>query len=55
MLLLLFSINYYLFIIKITTKNFYCTMSNVYIQEPPTSGKIILITTYGELEIELWA
>ena len=24
-------------------------------QEPPTSAKLILITTHGELEVELWA
>lgn len=30
-------------------------MSNIYIQEPPTSGKVILKTTVGELDIELWS
>ena len=29
-------------------------MSNVYSQEPPTSGKVVLITSHGEIEIELW-
>ena len=29
-------------------------MSNIYFQEPPTSGKVILETTFGEVEIELW-
>ena len=29
-------------------------MSNIYIQEPPTKGKIILKTSMGEIEIELW-
>lgn len=29
-------------------------MSNVYAQEPPTSGKVVLITSHGEIEIELW-
>ena len=29
-------------------------MSNVYTQEPPTSGKVILSTNHGDLEIELW-
>ena len=29
-------------------------MSNVYTQEPPTSGKVILNTNHGDLEIELW-
>ena len=24
-------------------------------QEPPTSAKIIITTTHGELEVELWA
>ena len=31
------------------------SMSNVYITEPPTSAKAILHTTYGPIEIELWA
>lgn len=30
-------------------------MSNVYITEPPTSAKAILHTTYGHVEVELWA
>ncbi|KAJ2615110.1 Peptidyl-prolyl isomerase cwc27 [Coemansia sp. RSA 1365] len=30
-------------------------MSAIYVGEPPTSGKIILETTAGELEIELWS
>ncbi|KAG5676105.1 hypothetical protein PVAND_005959 [Polypedilum vanderplanki] len=30
-------------------------MSNIYIQEPPTNGKILLKTTVGEIEIELWS
>ncbi len=29
-------------------------MSNVYAQEPPTSGKVVLSTSHGEIEIELW-
>eukprot|EP00347_Sterkiella_histriomuscorum_P018523 403345186 len=29
-------------------------MSSVYFQEPPTSGKVILKTNYGDIEIELW-
>lgn len=29
-------------------------MSNIYIQEPPTSGKVLLKTTVGEIELELW-
>ncbi|XP_034935097.1 spliceosome-associated protein CWC27 homolog [Chelonus insularis] len=29
-------------------------MSSIYIQEPPTSGKVLLITTVGDIEIELW-
>lgn len=29
-------------------------MSNVYEQEPPTTGKLLLYTTYGPIEIELW-
>ncbi|ELU18908.1 hypothetical protein CAPTEDRAFT_161676 [Capitella teleta] len=29
-------------------------MSNIYIQEPPTYGKVLLNTTVGDIEIELW-
>ncbi|XVE70881.1 hypothetical protein DITRI_Ditri10aG0105800 [Diplodiscus trichospermus] len=29
-------------------------MSTVYVLEPPTKGKVILNTTYGSLDIELW-
>lgn len=29
-------------------------MSNIYIQEPPTTGKVILKTTVGEIDLELW-
>lgn len=30
-------------------------MSNIYVTEPPTSGRIILSTSKGEIEIELWS
>ena len=30
-------------------------MSSVYILAPPTWGKVLLHTTCGDLEIELWA
>ncbi|XP_017095223.2 spliceosome-associated protein CWC27 homolog [Drosophila bipectinata] len=30
-------------------------MSNIYIQEPLTSGKVLLKTTVGDIDIELWA
>ncbi|XP_017286681.1 spliceosome-associated protein CWC27 homolog isoform X2 [Kryptolebias marmoratus] len=30
-------------------------MSNIYIQEPPTSGKVLLKTTAGDIDIELWS
>ncbi|KAJ2500026.1 Peptidyl-prolyl isomerase cwc27 [Coemansia sp. RSA 1972] len=30
-------------------------MSSVYISEPPTSGKVVLETTAGDIEIELWS
>lgn len=33
----------------------YSKMSNIYIQEPPTSGKVLLKTTVGDIDIELWA
>ena len=29
-------------------------MSNIYIQEPPTSGKVLLKTTVGDIDVELW-
>lgn len=30
-------------------------MSNIYITEPATNGKVILTTTVGDIEIELWS
>lgn len=30
-------------------------MSTTYIPEPPTTGKVILATSHGELDIELWS
>ncbi len=30
-------------------------MSNIYITEPATNGKVILSTTVGDIEIELWS
>ncbi|KAJ2399063.1 Peptidyl-prolyl isomerase cwc27 [Coemansia sp. RSA 2559] len=30
-------------------------MSNIYVSEPPTSGKVVLETTVGDIEIELWS
>ncbi|PNF14301.1 Peptidyl-prolyl cis-trans isomerase CWC27-like protein [Cryptotermes secundus] len=30
-------------------------MSNIYIQEPPTNGKVLLKTTVGDIELELWS
>uniref|UniRef100_A0A6M2DCY2 Spliceosome-associated protein CWC27 homolog n=1 Tax=Xenopsylla cheopis TaxID=163159 RepID=A0A6M2DCY2_XENCH len=30
-------------------------MSSIYIQEPPTSGKVLLKTTVGDIDVELWA
>ena len=29
-------------------------MSQVYNLEPPTKGKVVLHTTHGDIEIELW-
>lgn len=29
-------------------------MSNIYIQEPPTNGKVLLKTSLGDIDIELW-
>jgi peptidyl-prolyl cis-trans isomerase SDCCAG10 len=30
-------------------------MSNMYLTEPPTSGKVLLHTSYGDIDIELWS
>lgn len=30
-------------------------MSNIYIQEPPTTGKVMMKTTVGDIDLELWA
>ncbi|PWN30310.1 cyclophilin-like protein [Jaminaea rosea] len=30
-------------------------MSNLYVTEPPTQGKILLSTSHGDIEVELWA
>lgn len=30
-------------------------MSNIYIQEPSTKGKVLLVTSVGDLDIELWS
>ncbi|KAJ2325226.1 Peptidyl-prolyl isomerase cwc27, partial [Coemansia sp. RSA 2673] len=30
-------------------------MSNIYVSEPPTCGKVVLDTTAGEIDIELWS
>ncbi len=30
-------------------------MSTIYITEPPTKGKVVLHTTLGDIDIELWA
>ena len=30
-------------------------MSNIYIQEPPCHGKVLLETSVGDIEIELWS
>ena len=29
-------------------------MSNIYITEPPTNGKVVLHTSFGDVDIELW-
>jgi peptidyl-prolyl cis-trans isomerase SDCCAG10 len=29
-------------------------MSKIYISEPPTNGKVVLRTSMGDIEIELW-
>ncbi|XP_028836254.1 spliceosome-associated protein CWC27 homolog isoform X2 [Denticeps clupeoides] len=30
-------------------------MSNIYIQEPPTNGKILIKTSAGDIDVELWS
>ncbi|KAI8491566.1 Peptidyl-prolyl isomerase cwc27 [Branchiostoma belcheri] len=30
-------------------------MSNIYIQEPPTKGKVLLKTSVGDIDLELWS
>ncbi|OAD46938.1 Peptidyl-prolyl cis-trans isomerase CWC27 like protein [Eufriesea mexicana] len=30
-------------------------MSNIYIQGPPTTGRVVMKTTVGDVELELWA
>ncbi|CAD5111989.1 DgyrCDS1243 [Dimorphilus gyrociliatus] len=30
-------------------------MSNIYINEPPTRGKVLLVTTAGDIDVELWS
>jgi len=30
-------------------------MSQVYVTEPPTNGKVLLHTTVGDLDVELWS
>ncbi|BFZ17122.1 hypothetical protein BsWGS_20158 [Bradybaena similaris] len=30
-------------------------MSNIYIHEPPTKGKVLLVTSVGDIDIELWS
>ena len=40
--------------IGLTINLLYINMSNIYASEPPTSGKVILVTNYGNIDIELW-
>jgi len=30
-------------------------MSNIYIKEPPTNGKVLLHTSMGDIDVELWS
>ena len=30
-------------------------MSNIYIKEPPTNGKVLLHTSMGDVDVELWS
>lgn len=43
--------------IKLVSTNLYLSidqMSSIYVLEPPTKGKVLLKTTYGPIDIELW-
>lgn len=30
-------------------------MSNIYVQEPPSNGKVLLVTSVGDIDVELWS
>ena len=30
-------------------------MSNIYIKEPPTNGKVLIHSSMGDIDIELWS
>ena len=30
-------------------------MSNIYNTQPPTKGKVVLVTSHGDVDVELWA
>ena len=30
-------------------------MSNIYVTEPPTRGKVVLHTSFGDVDIDLWS
>lgn len=30
-------------------------MSNIYLTEPPTLGKVLLHTSFGDVDVELWS
>ena len=48
--------NQSIIIINKKFKHFYINfnMSSIYSTEPPTSGKVILVTNFGNIDIELW-
>lgn len=33
----------------------FCGMSNIYLTEPPTHGKVLLHTSFGDIDVELWS
>lgn len=61
LVLLCISVLFYLFIIFIIEFFPICwvfykeEMSNIYHTEPPTSGKVLIKTNFGDIDIELWA
>lgn len=39
---------------ELPIKRLLVVMSNIYITEPATEGKVLLHTSFGDLDVELW-